>query len=336
MTDASAMPTYDERRVAIVIPLYNDAANIARAIEAAVNQKLPSGYTHEVIVVDDCSKDEGAAIAEDFARRFDKVTVLRLAVNQGPSGARNAALRHTDAGWFTPFDSDDVMEPTRIAGLLDRALENDLDIVADNLLITDTSAPRTIVRELWPGKPRGDIPLTSELFLQRSTHVELERSELGFLKPLIRRRGIRKGREAYVDALRFGEDFELYARMLLDGAKAVLTEPEGYYFVCRQGSASRSQGRDDHRKLALASRDMLRRTDISDEARAALQAHARYCEQEWASWALIEGVRAKNVGRVIEAFTISAPASLHVLGNLTRAATSRLTPSRGTRQETKT
>ncbi len=327
MNPVPAPLVYDENKVAIVMPLFNDAAHIGRAIECAVAQQMPAGVTLEVIVVDDCSKDDGAAIADDYARRFANVRLIRLASNGGPSVARNAALKVTDAAWFTPFDSDDVMLPTRIANLLERGRTQDLDIVADNLLITEDTAPQTVLRELWPGKPRGDIPLTAELFLARSANVEMARSELGFLKPLIRRRLITGGREAYVDSLRFGEDFELYARLLMDGARAVLTEPEGYYFICRQGSASRSQGREDHRRLALVGRSMLRRKDLTDTRRAALRTYTGYCEREWATWSAIEAFRFKKPARLLEAFTVSWGASAHVARQLANSALSRLTRS---------
>ncbi|MEZ5945766.1 MAG: glycosyltransferase family 2 protein [Hyphomonas sp.] len=315
---------YDETKVAIVIPLYNDAENIGRAIECAVRQEVPAGTTFEVIVVDDCSTDEGPSIAEEYARRYEQVVFHRQPRNLGPSGARNAALRSTNAGWFTPFDSDDVMEPARIARLLERGRRQGLDIVADNLIITHNDAPTTAVRRLWPGKPAGDIELTPELFLERSSHVELERSELGFLKPLIRRSSLIGDDPApYLEELRFGEDFELYARMLLNGAKAMLTDPEGYYFVCREGSASRSQGREDHMRLARISRELLRRPGISAVSRKALQEHTAYCEREWAVWASIEAVRSKSIPRFLEAYTISFPASLHVTGRMFDAVVAR-------------
>ena len=58
--------TYDENKVAIIIPLYNDAANIARALESATAQVMPEGVTLEIFVVDDGSSDEGPEIAEDL------------------------------------------------------------------------------------------------------------------------------------------------------------------------------------------------------------------------------------------------------------------------------
>ena len=316
--------SYDENKVAIVIPLYNDEANIARALESAVAQVKPDGVTIEIFVVDDCSRDSGPAIAEDYARRFGNVKFIRMDRNRGPAAARNQALRETDAGWFTPFDSDDIMLPERIANLLAKARQGGYDLVADNLLVSSTAAPETVIRHLWPGKPPGDVALTTRFFVERSHEVEAERTELGFLKPLIRRAAVNRGAEAYEDDLRFGEDFELYARLLADGGRGVLTNPEGYLFVVREGSASHRQGADDHRKLALIGRGFLRRQDLKPEEREMFASYTRYCEREWAAWTAIEAVKAKAPLRLLKAFTISPQASLFVAGQLTRAALGKL------------
>jgi hypothetical protein len=192
-------------------------------------------------------------------------------------------------------------------------------MVADNLLISSSRAPETVQRHLWPGKPPGDVLLTADLFVDRSHSGKDERTELGFLKPLIRRQFL-GGAEAYRDDLRFGEDFELYTRMLLDGAKALLTDPEGYLLVVREGSASHRQGAADHRKLALVGREFLHRGDLNPAERRALVSYTQYCEREWAAWTAIEAVRAKSPLGLLKAYAISVPASVHVSRKLLAAA----------------
>jgi hypothetical protein len=166
--------------------------------------------------------------------------------------------------------------------------------------------------------------LTTELFVNRSYAAKTERSELGFLKPLIRRRAVKCGSEPYQPDLRFGEDFELYARLLADGAKAVLTNPAGYLFVVRDGSASHRQGAEDHRKLALMGRKFLEREGLSPTERQAFTGFTRYCEKEWAAWTAIEAIRAKRPAGLLRAFTISWPASRHVAGNIMRSIGGKL------------
>lgn len=317
---------YDNKKVAIVIPLYNDAANVARAIESAASQKLPDGYELEVIVVDDCSTDDSAAIAEQLRSRFSNLKVFRQHTNGGPSAARNRALSETDAGWFTPLDSDDLMKETRVSALLDVALEQDLDFVADNLLMTSEDAPDRAIRPLWPEKPEGVVELTASYFIDRSYNMETQRSELGFLKPLIRRDFLGDQVRPYRDDLRFGEDFELYARMLLDGARAQLVDPAGYFAVVRDGSASHVQSGRDHERLARVSRSLSKRADLTNGQRRAIRGHLTYSEKEWAWWTMIEGVKARNPARMASSLFISPAATGHVFSQLVNQLFLRLRP----------
>lgn len=319
-------PNLNGRKVAIVIPLYNDAENIERAIESALNQALPADYALEVIVVDDCSTDDGFRRAERMMRHDDRLTVLRQDVNQGPSAARNRALALSDAAWFTPLDSDDMILPDRTSKLLKIAQDHDLDWVADNLLISMEDSPTQVDRTLWPEKPDGPVELTAAFFVNRSYDVETPRSELGFIKPLINREKAATGLEPYRNDLRFGEDFELYTRLLLNGTRAWLVDACGYYLIQRAGSASHSQSGRDHRRLAKISRAMSKRRDISVEARQALEHHRAYSEKEAAVWAVMDGVRERNPRLLLSAFSYSVPASLHVIGQVSRSALGKLKP----------
>jgi glycosyltransferase involved in cell wall biosynthesis len=308
----------DENKVAIVIPLYNDAPNIERAIRSAVDQKVPETVSVEVIVVDDCSTDDGAAIAEKLAETIPMLKVIRQAKNAGPSAARNCAVQTTNAAWFTPLDSDDFMKPARIADLLAEARDRNLDWVADNLLMSSEDAPEDIERVLWPEKPEGAVRLTTELFVNQSYDVEMERSELGFIKPLINRRCLQDVNHPYRDQLRFGEDFELYTRLLMSGAKAELVDPKGYYLVRRKGSASHSQSGRDHERLVCISREMLKYPGLTRTDRRAILGHLKYSEREMAWWKMIEAVRDRKPGNAISALAISPSATLHVIGNLVK------------------
>ena len=307
---------FDPQKIAIVIPLYNDAPNIARAMESAIAQETPPGMMIEVIVVDDCSTDDGPAIAQEIASRYTNVRALKQDKNGGPSVARNRALAETNAAWFTPLDSDDFMKPDRISKLVSYALENELDFVADNLLISYIDTPETVERNLWPGKPQGDITLTADFFVSRCLESEVARSELGFLHPLVNRAAMKDGEAPYKNELRFGEDFELYTRLLIEGAKAKLVDPYGYYLVQRPASASNVQSGDDHEKLARIGRGFLKRPNLDKATRTALARHVAQSEKEWAWWQVIDGVKARAPWKVLSAFGISLSASLHVANNL--------------------
>lgn len=98
--------------VSIIIPAYNQAHYLGRAIQSALAQ------THsdlEVIVVDDGSTDDTAAVAQGFA---DPRLRYVYQVNRGLSAARNTGLRHASGDFVSFLDSDDQFLPHKLELLL--------------------------------------------------------------------------------------------------------------------------------------------------------------------------------------------------------------------------
>ncbi len=93
-------------RFSVVIPAYNSAATLARAIESVRAQSWPA---HETIVVDDGSTDATAAVA----RQFDAVRLIQQP-NSGVSVARNAGAAAATGDWLAFLDADDWYAPDRI------------------------------------------------------------------------------------------------------------------------------------------------------------------------------------------------------------------------------
>ncbi|SIN94008.1 Glycosyltransferase involved in cell wall bisynthesis [Singulisphaera sp. GP187] len=89
-----------------VIPVYNSADTIDRAIESVLAQTYPPA---EVVVVDDGSVDDSAAVA---ARYPSPVVVVRQA-NAGPGAARNRGVRESSAEWVAFLDADDTWLPDK-------------------------------------------------------------------------------------------------------------------------------------------------------------------------------------------------------------------------------
>lgn len=301
---------FNPRKIAIVIALFNNEDEIERSALSALRQTAPDGYEIEVIVVDDCSTDRSIEVAQSLTGEHSNLTVLQMSKNGGPSAARNVGLERTDAAWFSPLDSDDAMEPDRIAKLIAHAEALQADFVADNLLISQSQSPYQVERLLWPNKPDGPVMIDAATFIDRCYGVEIDRSELGYVKPLINRRCLAEPVRPYSDDLRFGEDFDLYTRLLLDGAAAYVVEPCGYYFIQRELSASRSQSGADHRNLLAISRKFLARPGLDRDTRAALNGYIRNSEKQMAAWVLIDGARNRDIKTLLSAFTISLPASL--------------------------
>jgi glycosyltransferase involved in cell wall biosynthesis len=95
--------------VSVVIPTYNRAALVARAIRSVLAQTVGD---IEVLVVDDASSDDTAGVVRKI--QDPRLTYLRLPVRRGGPAARNAALAVTRGAYVAFLDSDDEWLPDKL------------------------------------------------------------------------------------------------------------------------------------------------------------------------------------------------------------------------------
>lgn len=98
-----------DRSVSFIIPLYNCATSIERCLESIYTLGM-SPDDFEIIVVDDGSKDESAAIVRRFAEKHTQV-ILISQENRGASSARNRGLEYASGKYIWFVDADDKVLP---------------------------------------------------------------------------------------------------------------------------------------------------------------------------------------------------------------------------------
>lgn len=92
----------------VIIPCYNQGAFIKEAVDSVLAQTFQD---FEIIIVNDGSSDvETNEILSSFTS--PKTTVLSLSENQGPSVARNTAIKAAKGKYILPLDADDKIAPT--------------------------------------------------------------------------------------------------------------------------------------------------------------------------------------------------------------------------------
>src|SRR5258708_12897484 len=96
----------------VVIPVWNRAHLIGRAIASVVDQDLPAGdWSLQVIVVDDGSTDDLAGVLRRFGAQ---VTCIRHERNAGAAAARNTGVAAAKCDYLAFLDSDDVWLPSKL------------------------------------------------------------------------------------------------------------------------------------------------------------------------------------------------------------------------------
>lgn len=100
--------------VSVVIPLFNDAGRVERAIRSALAQ----AFLAEVLVVDDCSTDSSMHVVQRMADHDERIHLFSLAENSGPAFARNFGAEKAIGDFLCFLDSDDEYLPHYFAEVL--------------------------------------------------------------------------------------------------------------------------------------------------------------------------------------------------------------------------
>jgi len=95
--------------VSIVIPAYNRANLLKRAIESTINQTYKN---LEIIIVDDGSSDNTEQIVQEY--RDLRIQYIRNSKNRGASVARNIGIKSSRGDFIALLDSDDEYLPKKI------------------------------------------------------------------------------------------------------------------------------------------------------------------------------------------------------------------------------
>lgn len=130
--------------VSIVMPVYNAAAFLGRAIDSLLNQTYPS---FELILVNDGSTDKSQEIINSYE---DERIVALVQDNQGPSAARNLGMYKARGEFLVFVDADDYALPNYVEGLVSQALKG-FDVVACGYVeVSDYG--RTSLNDFYQGK----------------------------------------------------------------------------------------------------------------------------------------------------------------------------------------
>lgn len=100
--------TPDQARFSVVIPCYNYAHYLREAVESALAQE---GVGVEVIIVDDCSTDNGREVAREFAATDPRVRTIFHEVNRGHLRTYNDGLAAADGDFVVLLSADDRLAP---------------------------------------------------------------------------------------------------------------------------------------------------------------------------------------------------------------------------------
>lgn len=218
------------QRISVVMANYNCATYLARAIRSVLEQ------THrdlELLVSDDGSSDDSVKVVREAMANDPRVHLIASAGTTGPGPARNRALEVASGDWIAICDADDIMHPERLERLLRAARALDADLLADDLIYfgeDPLDRHKTLLQKVALQAPQE----VDAVAMASGRLCGVKDLSLGYLKPLIRRSAL--GNLRYDEALAIDEDYDLYLRMLVSGARFVVI-PDAMYLYRRHAKS---------------------------------------------------------------------------------------------------
>ena len=133
-------------KVLIVIPCYNEEASLPSVLDELRQTILPGGYQLDVLVVNDCSKDNTSAVAKN-----GHAVVIDLPVNLGIGGAVQTGILYArDNGYdiAVQLDGDGQHPPKELGKLVSFHLESGANIVIGSRFLEKEGFQSSFARRL--------------------------------------------------------------------------------------------------------------------------------------------------------------------------------------------
>ena len=200
----------------VIIPLYNKAPYVAKAIESVLGQTYRD---FEVIVIDDGSTDQSLEVAKTFENK--SITIVSQP-NSGVSTARNNGVKIAKYPYICFLDADDWWHPTFLEEMK-RLITDfpDAGIYGSGYYIVKNGKERIAPIGVPQGFERGIIDYC-EVYAKT---LCMPLTSISVVIP----KHIFDEEKGFKSQLKFGEDFDLWIRIALKHKVILVNKPLAYY-----------------------------------------------------------------------------------------------------------
>jgi glycosyltransferase involved in cell wall biosynthesis len=189
-------------KVSVIMPAYNTAHLIERALESVFNQTLRD---FEIVVVNDGSPDT-PELEKTLAPYQEKIVYIKQE-NKRAAGARNTAIRQANAEFVAFLDSDDTWTPDHLDSQMKLFKEDPtLDLVYSNGIL-DTPVSTRNFMEICPSSGAATFEA-----------LVIERCQIPVSTVVVRKRALEKA-GLFDESLARCDDYDMWLRAAFWGAK---------------------------------------------------------------------------------------------------------------------
>lgn len=199
--------------VSVIVPTYNRITMLTEALKSLYAQEYDG--TVEIIVIDDNSQDGTSQIIRE---KYPGIRLIALSKNGGPSAARNCGIKAAAGKYIAFLDSDDLWEPTylnvQVSALNEGLKHQRTHFSVSDIWIWETEKNHRYEKSQ---KPKEKYSSALHHLLSGGSFVSTP-SAVVFPCHVLKEVGL------FDEALRFGEDTDLYTRAIAANFTPIFTE----------------------------------------------------------------------------------------------------------------
>lgn len=209
--------------ISIIVPCYNVEKYVEKTIETIVNQT----YSNiEVVVVEDCSKDNTYKILKKLQKKYsDKMKLFQNKENGGLAYTRNRGLEYATGDYIGYIDSDDFIDPNYFEELMKAIKKEDADIAITDIVLANENGEKI-------GQPQrgcnGEVTKLNVI----STGMAASSCNKLFKREIIEKYPFLEGK--------INEDVSAIIPAIINAKKIAYTDKVVYYYVQRNTSIQNS------------------------------------------------------------------------------------------------
>lgn len=212
-------------KVSFIVPVYNTQEFLPRCLDSLLGQTCPD---IEIVVVNDGSPDDSAAIIGKYACKDSRVCVVEKS-NGGLSSARNAGMDVARGDIIDFVDSDDYVEPNLAEFLVDAFAREHPEIVVFGAVCEPTELASKRIKQLLSPEARTFESFDPALLFSANAQPYVWRA--AYSRELIERESLR-----FAEKVRFAEDVVFQFESYPLSAKTVLAPDKLYHYVMQDKS----------------------------------------------------------------------------------------------------
>lgn len=207
-------------KFSVIIPLFNKAPYVAKAIQSVLAQTFTD---YDLVIVDDGSKDDSAAIAARAIERQGNCCLLKQA-NVGPGMARNNGVAVSQGDFLCFLDADDWWEPTFLEEM-DRLIREfpAAGIYGTNYTIVSEAKHKTRVAKIGVEEKFEKGYVNYCQTYAKTMYMPLTSISVAIPRNVFEEMG------GFPKGIKLGEDFMLWIRVALKYKVVFLNKPLAYY-----------------------------------------------------------------------------------------------------------